>query len=267
MGQRTQYAPSTFCWVELATTDAAAAKAFYQELFGWSAEDSPAGPDGVYTMLSLDGKHVGALFELNAAMREQGVPSHWGSYVSVENVDASAQKARELGATILPEPFDVMDYGRMAGVQDPTGARFSLWQPKAHPGAQLVNDPNTWCWNELQTRDTAAARSFYTELFGWTTETSTSPTGFEYVEFQNNGYGAGGMLQIQPEWGEGVPPNWAVYFSVADLDQALAKAGEAGAATHMEPMAVEGLGRFALLADPTGAVFALIQMDEGVADD
>src|ERR671917_2830351 len=122
MGKRERYEPGTFCWVDLATTDPAGAKAFYGELFGWEAEDMPAGEAGTYTMLRLDGDEVCALYELAAGRREQGIPSHWLSYVSVEDAYATASRARELGGTVFGEAFDIDGDGRMVVVQDPTGA-------------------------------------------------------------------------------------------------------------------------------------------------
>lgn len=129
--------PGTFCWVELGTSDGAAAKKFYTTLFGWTVNEYPMGEGGTYTMLLKDGKEAGALYPLGP--EQKGVPPHWGSYVAVESADDAAARARKLGATVILEPFDVMQHGRMAVVQDPTGAVFSLWQPNEHRGAQVVN--------------------------------------------------------------------------------------------------------------------------------
>ncbi len=160
MQETPEYGPGTFCWVELGTTDGEAAKKFYTELFGWSFNDSPIGPGMVYTMLKLDGKDVGALYKMPSEMTDHGVPPHWMSYVSVSSADESAGKAKELGAALMKEPFDVMDVGRMAVVQDPTGAMFALWQAGTHNGAGVVNVPNSFCWNELATPDTTKAGDF-----------------------------------------------------------------------------------------------------------
>ena len=167
MQETPNYAPGTFCWVELGTTDSEAAKKFYTELFGWTPDDKPVGPGMVYTMLNLDGKNAGALYQLDPERIAQGTPPHWLSYVLVTSADESAAKAKELGATLLAGPFDVMTVGRMAVVQDPTGAVFALWQPKDHLGAGVVNVPNSFCWNELMTTDTAKDGDFYSGLFGW----------------------------------------------------------------------------------------------------
>ncbi len=122
------------------TTDPVGAKAFYGELFGWEAEDMPAGDAGTYTMLRLDGDYVCALYEMGAEGREQGTPAHWFPYVSVEDADATASRARELGGTVYSEAFDVLDSGRMAIIGGPTGAVLGAWQPRAHIGAHRAND-------------------------------------------------------------------------------------------------------------------------------
>ena len=127
MGKRERYGPGTFCWVDLATTDPAGAKAFYGELFGWEAEDVPAGEAGIYTMLRLGGDEVCTLYELDAERREQGTSPYWFSYVSVEDANATASRARELGGAVYGEAYDVLGAGRMAIIQDPTGGVLAAW--------------------------------------------------------------------------------------------------------------------------------------------
>jgi len=252
------YKPGTFCWVELATSDGEAAKKFYTELFGWTANDNPMGPDMVYTMLQLNGKDVGALYKMQSEMTSQGIPPHWLSYASVNSADDSAAKAKELGGTLMKGPFDVMDFGRMAVIQDPTGAVFALWQPGTQKGAGVVNVPNSLCWNELATPDTAKAGEFYTELFGWAKDTKDMG-GMSYTSFMNGDRPAGGMYSPTPEMGE-IPPNWLAYFAVDDADAKLAKANELGATTIAPAMDIPGVGRFAVIQDPQGAVFGIIKL-------
>ncbi|HEX6716790.1 MAG TPA: VOC family protein [Pyrinomonadaceae bacterium] len=254
-----EYKPGTFCWVELGTTDSAAAKNFYTQLFGWDYDDHPMGPGGVYTMLKLNGKDAGALYELNPDMRAQGIPPHWLSYISVSNVDETAEKAKAAGATVLQGPFDVMTVGRMAVVQDPTGAVFALWQAKDHKGAGIYNVPNSFCWNELGTNDTQRAGEFYVNVFGWTKNTQNFGP-MEYTMFKNGDRGAGGMYQITPEMGP-IPPHWLVYFAVDDCDAKVQKATELGASVMKPADDIPGVGRFAILNDPQGASFAIIKLD------
>lgn len=255
-----EYAPGTFCWVELGTLDGEAAKKFYTELFGWTFNDVPMGPSEVYTMLKLDGKDVGALYRLTSEMRSAGVPPHWLSYVSVTNVDESAAKAKDLGATLMKDPFDVMDVGRMAVVQDPTGAVFALWQAGTHKGAGVTNVPNSFCWNELATPDTTKAGDFYTGLFGWGKDVREMSPGFSYTSFTNGDRQAGGMYKPTPDMGE-IPPNWLTYFAVSDADAKVKKAIELGAKAIVPPSDIPEVGRFAVIEDPQGAVFGIIKLN------
>ena len=259
MQETTEYAPGTFCWVELGTTDGEAAKKFYTELLGWSFTDVPMGPAGVYTMLNQDGKDVGALYTMPEEMTAHGVPPHWLSYASVKNADESAAKAKELGGTLMKEPFDVFDVGRMAVVQDPTGAMFAIWQAGTHKGAGLVNLPVSLCWNELTTRDTAKAGDFYTGLFGWQKD-AQQMDGMTYTMFVNNGRPAGGMYEPPPEMGD-VPPNWLAYFAVNDADATSARAADLGGKVCLPPTDIPNIGRFSVIQDPQGAAFAVIKLE------
>lgn len=252
-----RYPAGTFSWVDLATTDAAAAKAFYTRLFGWEAHDSPAGPDMVYTMFTLNGKSVAGLYEMGAERRDQGIPPHWLSYVTVDDIEAAAEKVSALGGTVVAPPMDVMESGRMAMIQDPTGAPFALWQAGQHIGAALVNIPGTFSWNELATTDVERAGAFYGGLFGWEVTKDDMPTG-PYYTVSNQGRMAGGMLQMTEEWGD-TPPNWAVYFSVEDCDATVQRARELGGMNLMEPFEIPNVGRFAVMQDPQGAYFTVIR--------
>ena len=256
-GTQTQmeHAPGSFCWIELATTDGPGAKKFYGELFGWEAHDSPVGPDMVYTILRLDGKDVGALFQKGETMKD--VPTHWASYISVTSADETVAKAKSLGGTIMKEAFDVMDVGRMAVITDPTGATFCIWQPKKHQGVGVKGEPNSLTWNELLTKDTARASDFYTKLFGWLDNTHGGA--MPYTEFMNGDTHAGGMMQIAPQMGP-VPPHWGIYFAVDDPDAAFKKATSLGARAIVPPMDIEKVGRFATISDPQGAVFSIIKL-------
>jgi uncharacterized protein len=249
MGDRDSYPPGTFCWADLGTTDAASAKTFYARVFGWEAVDAPAGDGGTYTTFKLDGRDVAALYEMGEQEREQLTP-HWSSYVSVEDVDAAAARARELGAEVMADPLDVMEAGRMAVVRDPTGALVHLWQPRGQVGAGRVNDPGCMCWNGLASPDPARARDFFTELLGWTVEPEESGYGVIKLGDAING----GMRPLQ----DGEPTHWLVYFTVASLDEAVAAVREAGGSIIAGPM-VTPVGRVAAVGDPQGAAFALYE--------
>jgi predicted enzyme related to lactoylglutathione lyase len=257
MQETPAYKPGSFCWVELGTTNADAAKSFYKELFGWAYQDGPAGPDMIYSMIKLDGKDVGGLYQMTADMLAHGVPPHWMSYVSVANADEATAQAAAAGATVMNGPLDVADAGRMSVLQDPTGAMFSVWQPINNPGAGVYRDLGAFCWNELGTNDTKKAADFYTTLFGWGTELMPGP--FEYTIFKNGAEGVAGMYKIVPEIMGPIPPNWMVYFAVADCDATLQKATELGGKVLVPAEDIPDIGRFAILQDPTMAAFAIIK--------
>jgi predicted enzyme related to lactoylglutathione lyase len=255
MPEFTSHVPGTFCWPELATTDQQGAVAFYRGLFGWDVDESPVGPGMTYSMFNLKGKGVGAAAMLQQAERDHGVPPHWNNYISVANADDTVVRAEVLGAKILVSPFDVMDAGRMAVIQDPTGAAFCIWQPGKHFGAALLREPGSLCWTELVTRDPKTAEKFYTSLFGWTAQTSADAA-MEYTEFSNQGTPQAGMMKLTPEMGD-MPPFWLPYFAVADCDAAAARVKQLGGRLHKPPADIPHTGRFAIAGDPQGVGFAL----------
>jgi uncharacterized protein len=251
MGERTQYTPGTFCWTDLTTTDPEGAKAFYGGLLGWEAEDMPVGDGDFYSMMRVDGKDVAAIAPQQPQQREAGAPPLWNSYVSVDSADAAAQRATELGATVHAPPFDVLDAGRMAVIQDPQGAFFMVWQPGRHYGAALVNAPGALVWNELASPDLDGSTAFYSGLFGWTIapfEGSPEP----YLSIKNGDASNGGIREARP----GEPPNWLAYFGTEDIDAALAEVEELGGAKHAGPIDIQ-MAKIAIVQDPQGAIFAL----------
>lgn len=251
-----RHAPGTFCWWEIVTSDLAGAKAFYTDLFGWTYDENPIGEGQVYVMFKHEGRHLGAAYQLTDDMKAQGVPPQWSVYLATDDADATAERVKALGGTVAMEPFDVFDAGRMSVLQDPTGATFSVWQPKEHPGAQAVGEVNTVCWNELISTDAPAAEAFYRDLFGYTTETMPMPGG-PYTLFKDGEAMRGGLLQMTPEMGE-MPSHWLTYVSVADCDATVARATELGASAIVPPSDIPTVGRLSVLRDPQGAVFAVI---------
>jgi uncharacterized protein len=254
MGERESYAPGTFCWADLGTTDADAARAFYTGVFGWEAVDAPAGDAGTYTTFKLDGRDVAAMYEMGEEERASLTP-HWSSYVSVEDVDALAPRVLELGGEVLAHPFDVMQAGRMTALRDPTGATVHLWQPREQAGAALVNAVGAMVWNELATPDPARARDFFSELLGW----ELDPEESGYGVIRNRGALNGGMRPPQ----DGEPTHWLVYFTVVSVDDAITKIRDAGGSVIAGPMETS-VGHVAAVRDPQGAPFALF---EGETDD
>jgi predicted enzyme related to lactoylglutathione lyase len=252
MGERTEYNHGTFSWTDLATTDQEGAKKFYSELFGWETNDNPVGEDMVYTIAQIDGKDVAAISPQPEQQREAGVPPTWNSYITVEGADEALEKAKELGAHVHADAFDVMDVGRMGVVQDPQGAFFMVWEPKSHIGASLVNAPGAMAWNELASPDVDASAGFYSELFGWEMEPIEGMEMPYQVIKRKDGASNGGIRSAQ----ENEPPYWLVYFGTDDIEAKVKQATENGANAIVEPTDI-GMGHIAVLQDPQGAVFAL----------
>lgn len=255
MTEVTRHPHGSFSWAELATSDTRGAKAFYTALFGWTFMDGPMGPgpDDVYTRLQLSGKDVGALYPMMKEQRAQGAPPFWLAYVTVGSADEAAKKTRDLGGKVCADPFDVMDYGRMAILQDPTGATLAVWQPGTHGGAERVGEPGAICWLELSTNDVEKAGRFYTGVFGWTLKSDP-----QYGEILREGTPIGGIMPMPPEM-RGVPPHWGIYFMVTNCDAAAEKAKSIGGRVAFGPKDIEKVGRFAVIQDPQGATFSIFQ--------
>lgn len=259
----TSYEPGVPSWVDLGTPDLDAARAFYGKLFGWSS--AGLGPEaGGYDMFKRGEAHVAGVGPLQG----EGVPSAWTSYIATDDVDGAVKRVEEAGGAVFVPPMDVMEAGRMAIAADPTGAVFGIWQPREFIGAELVNEAGTLCWNELMTRDVDAAKSFYAAVFGWGAHSSSaddSAAGMDYTEFQIGERSIAGMMAMPDGMPAEVPSNWLVYFAVDDCDASVAAADSAGGSVATPPMDIPSVGRFAVLNDPFGAVFAVITMNMAAA--
>lgn len=258
MPVRTEYAPGTPSWTDLASPDVEASQRFYGALFGWEfGEEATDDPNNPYFMIRQGGKDVAGMMKLSPEMQAGGMPPVWSTHVTVADVEASTAKAKELGGAVLSEPMDVMDAGRMSVVADPTGAVFCLWQAKGNIGAQIVNEPVSLTWNELMTPDIEVAKTFYRGLFSWKGE--DMQMGGEGPPYTVWMLGEGGVGGAMPPPMEGMPAFWGVYFAVADCDATVAKAKELGASVLNGPMDVPEVGRMAALMDPQGAAFSVIR--------
>ncbi|MFM2438231.1 MAG: 27 kDa antigen Cfp30B [Actinomycetota bacterium] len=257
-GGRMAYTEGLIGWIDLTSTDTGRAREFYEQLFGWESEDLPT-PVGIpYTQFRLDGALVAGLAPQPPDVRLAGAPSMWTSYALMSDIGAVAAKVPSAGGTMLMHPADVMDAGRLALMQDPSGAVLGLWQPGQHTGSEVFNRPGTLTWNELQSRDISAARQFYAEVLGW-----------EWLDGPDEGYWIGtlpekpgedksncGAMAMPPGVPDDVPSFWLVYFAVEDCDATMAKALDLGASV-MFPAMKMGPGTFGGLIDPTGAAFAV----------
>ncbi len=250
------FAPGGFCWIELATSDQNAAKSFYTALFGWTVRDVPIGRGETYTLLELQGRIAAGAFAISPSESAAGAPPHWHLYVAVASADQSAKMAEQLGGKVMEAPFDVLDRGRAALIQDPTGAFFSLWEAKKRIGIGVTGDPGAFCWADLNTPDQERAKTFYESLFGWKLKPGQGEeTG--YLHIVNGENYIGGVPHATQDGN--IPPHWLIYFAVADADATFHRAKDMNARILLRPMDFEGVGRVAMLADPQGAVFALYQ--------
>ena len=208
-------------------------------------------------MFKLAGRDTGAAYTMRKEQRAQGVLPNWMVYIAVENADQSVAKAAQAGGTVLTPAFDVMEMGRMAIIQDPTGANFSLWQPKNHPGTTIGEVDNTFCWADLSTPNPERAGKFYSELFGWQLmKDEKDPSGYIHIK---NGENFIGGIPPATHRNPNAPPHWLVYFQAADVEGATGKAAQLGGKVLMPARKMENVGTRAIVADPQGAVFSLFK--------
>jgi predicted enzyme related to lactoylglutathione lyase len=254
MSERSGYPQGTPSWADIATDDPDAARAFYAGLFGWDWEVNPDPAFGGYSIATLRGKRVVGL----AGKMDPSQPTAWVTYLAVDDADAFAAAVPGAGGTVVAPPMDIADQGRMALATDPAGAFFGVWQPDAHTGSELVNEPGTPVWNELIAPDMDTAADFYGRTLGITfgDMAGSDPSMPVYKLLQVDGRSVGGAMPPMPGM-EGLPPHWGIYFEVADTDAAVAKAEELGAKV-LSPVQQTPQGPMATLQDPQGGAFAVI---------
>jgi predicted enzyme related to lactoylglutathione lyase len=261
MSERANYPPGVHCWADLATPDLEAAVKFYGDLFGWEVPELPDSAEmGGYRRAKKNGADVAGMMPL----MQEGQPTAWSTYVSVEDAEATAAAVREAGGSVVAEPMDVMGLGHMALFTDPTGAFLGIWQPGTFAGAGIVNEPGALSWTELNTRDPEAAKAFYGTVFGWEFEEVEFEGLGSYITIKLDGESIAGMLDMTGRVPDEVPPNWLAYFGVEDADTALETVKSGGGNVAFGPVEVTA-GRFAVVSDPFGAVFAVIQAPEEAA--
>lgn len=242
-------------WLDLVSPDVERAADFYARLFGWSYSDTGA-DFGHYHMA-----HSGERNAAGLGQRAEGsdLPSAWTVYYATDDVDATTEKARSLGATVVVEPMEVPGSGKMSIVQDPTGAVFGLWEARGHIGAGITDSHGAMSWYEVATRDAEAARDFYSELFGASAEPMEG-TGTTYYMLAKDDIPIGGVMQMNDRW-EGIPPHWLAYFGVDDVDRAIVDVEEGGGSVAVAPFDT-AFGRIAVVSDPFGATFSLVERPE-----
>lgn len=254
MSAVTDHAAGTPSWVDLQSTDPAAARAFYAALFGW---DYLIGGEelGYYAMASLGGKQVAGIGGLPPGVQ---MPSAWTVYLAVTDAAATGEAVQAHGGQVMMGPMEVPGQGRLVVFADPTGAVCGAWEPLAHRGAELVDEPGAMTWHEVATRDAAGARDFYSTVFGGSSRTME---GMEYHIVSVGDQNAYGVMQMDEQWGD-IPPHWMVYFVVGEMEASLAKVAELGGAVRVPPFDTP-YGRISVVSDPTGAVFSVLQVPAG----
>jgi len=249
----TPWEAGTPCWVELMTNDLAAARLFYEELFGWQLIET--GPDtGGYLLATVNGRQLGGL---GGPMDDQPHPPVWNTYLASDDIDATAKAITDAGGTIVAPPMDVMDLGKMVVAQDPSGAIISAWQAGTNTGMQIANEANAPTWNELWTRDFAKARDFYAAAFGYTYD-DMSDGDFQYLICKVGDRGIGGIMAMPDEIPDAVPSHWRVYFEVDDPDEAADVIVKQDGSV-VSPPTDTPYGRMAHVSDPQGAGFSIIR--------
>jgi uncharacterized protein len=256
MSERSGYQHGVPCWVDTWQVDPETAVTFYEGVFGWEAQVPPTGEDPRYVMFRLDGADVAGL----GSPPPDGVGPAWTTYVWVDDVDEAVARATATGGSVVREPFDSLEGGRMAIVADSAGATVAVWQPGAHRGAARVNQPSAYAMSMLLTPDPEGAEAFYGAVFGWTTEAFGPATMFRLP-----GYVGGEPSQpvsrevvaaMMPSEGES---RWAIDFWIADADAAARAATERGGRVLDGPSDAPPFRR-AVLADPVGADFSISQL-------
>ena len=251
MPSRDDPKPGTVIWVDLQTSDLAAARRFYGELLGWSFE-SIAG--GGYHYARLGGRKVAGMVALAPGSTMSPM---WSVYFASDDADATARAAAEAGARTLVGPMEVADQGRMAYFADPTGALFGVWQGRAHRGAEVAGEPGAMVWHEVYTRDVTAARDFYSAVFALEPR-PLDARGIDYWTLHRGGGAVVcGAMQMGAQFPPEVPSAWNTYFAVGDVDAAVSGAVGLGGAV-VSPAFDTPYGRLAFLADPSGAAFCVI---------
>jgi uncharacterized protein len=273
VSERDGYEPGVPCWIDTWQPDAEAAVSFYAELFGWEAEDTmPPGTPGNHFVCRLRGRDVSAIASRPA--KAPATAPAWGTYVWVERADEVAANVIKADGSVVMEPFPSLDGGRIAVVADPAGAVFGVWQPGAHNGAQLVNEPGAWSMSSLNTPDPDGAKDFYGRVLGWDSETLDLDAA-EVTLWRLPGYVGGEPGQpvprdvvatMAPTTGDDAPPRWSVDFWVEDVDATAERAARLGGEvlTYPYDIPVAAL-RQAVLADPHGAAFSVTKVSIGAA--
>ncbi|HSN02412.1 MAG TPA: VOC family protein [Acidimicrobiales bacterium] len=242
------------CWIDLMTTDVDTARTFYSELFSWEAGEASS-EFGGYFMFTRDGAPIAGAMPI-----EPGgpIPNVWSTYLAVTDVAEAVARAEAAGATVAAPVVQIADLGAMAVLIDPVGAAIGLWQPIQFQGFSVIDEPRAPRWFELHARDHDRAVTFYREAFSWDTREMSGETHLRYTTANNGDEGFAGLMDAVGELPEGVPSYWLVYFGVENVDASLEIVRARGGAV-LSPAVDTPFGRMAGVADPSGAIFTILQ--------
>jgi hypothetical protein len=264
MSERDGYEHGVPCWVDTWRAEAGPTARFYAELFGWELAGDEDGQAESYVIASLRGRDVAGI---GSPLPEaaSAAPPAWTTYIWVDDADQTAAKVREAGGTVLAEPFDSLDGGRMAILADPAGAAFGAWAPGEHRGAGIVNEAGAWAMSFLQTPDPEAAGRFYGEVFGWETESFGPATMFRLPGFfggePSQPVPRDVVATMMPAEDETTQARWAVNFWVTDVAAVAAKTRELGGTVVEEPAEIPGVPmKEGVIADPEGAMVSVTEL-------
>ena len=246
------------CWIELLTSDTAASRRFYAELFGWTAEE-PSPEFGGYFMFTRQGVPVAGGMPSQPDMG----PDRWAVYLATDDARKAVEATLANGGEVIVPATEVADLGTMAVIADPGGAAIGMWQAGAFGGFSVLAEPGAPSWFELQTRDYQGVLSFYRTVFGWDTQVLGESPEMAYTVLRHGDEFLAGVMDASGVLPGDRPAHWSVYFGVADTDAALARTVELGGSV-LQAAEDTPYGRLAGAADPTGAPFKLVAPNEAM---
>ena len=249
----TPWPDGTPCWVDYGARDLPAAQAFYTDLFGWEYTEGNDEQYGGYVNALRSGRMAAGFGPL---MNESDSPA-WTTYFATSDSAAAVGRIKDAGGMVVVEPMEVAPFGTMTIALDPQGNAFGRWQAAEHTGVRILDEHGSLAWNEAMVDDTAAAKQFYSAVFGFTFEqmpAEMAGEGMDYATFSTGANPLGGLGASDPS----MPTGWLTCFSVASADEAVAAVQAKGGTVTMPPMDTP-FGRFAVVEDPWGAPFEVME--------
>ena len=258
----TTTAADIFVWHDLMSTDHETAIKFYQRLFGWDLDIVDMGEQiGKYSMFKSEGDGLGGVVPLDS---EHGIPSHWISYITVDDVDAACKKMEEIGGKVPYKPFDIPNVGRTAVAQDPAGAYFSPYKdaPKEDVPPTPAPRAGLFTWHELMSTDIEKAKPFYAEIMGWGIGSMDMGPAGTYWLFKSDDTDIAGAVQMPAAAGENAASNWLPYVGVTSVPETTQRAKDLGGSVYVEPKQISEPANvhFAILAGPDGSMFGIVEV-------